>query len=121
MKWLNDKLVGLTRVFGGNGLDAPDEVRRLRTEQVRAAMLDALGFEAPEFALIARRIRHAKDIQALWYLRGDLMAVLAAKEGETAAGLRVGAISALFEGMLPRGLGARLSPLQELERSSSSL
>jgi hypothetical protein len=92
-----------------------------RIEGIRDCMLEALGAEAPEFAYIARRIRYAPDIQALWYLRGDLMAVLAAKEGETAAGRRIESISAMFAGLLPRGLGARNSPLKGLERSSSSL
>lgn len=121
MRWLNGKLRALARVLNGTSTGPPDEVRKARTEQIRAAMLEALGFEAPEFALITRRIRYARDVQGLWYLRGDLMAVLAAKEGETAAARRIHTISALFDGMLPRSLGARISPLRELEQSSSSL
>jgi hypothetical protein len=108
-------------VLIGDASQPPDSVMQDRIESIRDCMLEALGSEEPEFAYIARRIRYAPDIQALWYLRGDLMAVLAAKEGETAASRRIQSISAMFSGVLPRGLGARNSPLREMERASSTL
>jgi len=120
MNWLNSKLRDIVTVFMGNSFDPPNSGRKLRLEEIRMAMLEELGFDAPEFAPTSRRIQFAPDLQTLWYLRGDLMAVLAAKEGETAASRRIQTISAMFDGLLPRGLSTRNSPLMELERSSSS-
>ena len=51
------------------------------------------------------------DIQALWYLRGDLMAALAAMHGEVAARQKVAAVTQMFQGLLPNGLNSRPSPL----------
>jgi hypothetical protein len=120
MSWLQSKLRTMVGVLIGGPAAPPDSVMHDRIEGIRDCMLEALGSEAPEFAYIIRRIRYSPDIQSLWYLRGDLMAVLAAKEGEIAAARRIDSISAMFTGLLPRGLGARSSPLKELERSGSS-
>ena len=82
------------------------------TEDVREAMLDALGDDAPkQFPQITRRIRYASDIQSLWYLRGDLMATLATMNGEMAAREKIASISHMFQGLLPNGLSSRPSPL----------
>jgi len=71
-----------------------------------------LGEDGPtRFPQIIRRIRYADDIQALWYLRGDLMAALAALHGEAAARQRVASITDQFQGLLPRGQMSRPSPL----------
>ena len=57
-------------------------------------MLVVLGEAGPkQFPQITRRIRYASDIQALWYLRGDLMAALAAMHGELAAREKVASIT----------------------------
>lgn len=81
-------------------------------DQIQAAMLDAMGEAgAKRFAIVARRIQYAPDLQALWYLRGDLMAVLAALHGEAQAHATIQAISEQFEGLLPRGMSTRPSPL----------
>lgn len=63
------------------------------------------------FPQLARRIRYAIDVQALWYLRGDLMAVLAGRHGEAAAREKIDALAGMFEDLLPRGLKSRPSPL----------
>jgi hypothetical protein len=47
----------------------------------------------------------------LWYLRGDLMAALAAMHGEVAARQRIAAITAMFHGLVPESLNSRPSPL----------
>jgi len=50
-------------------------------------------------------------VQALWYLRGDLMSVLAGRHGEAAARAKLTAINEMFEQLLPEGLRSRPSPL----------
>ena len=82
------------------------------TEDIRESMLLVLGDEgSAEFPQITRRIRYANDIQALWYLRGDLMAALAAREGEVAARRKIQSVTQMFQGLLPSGLSSRASPL----------
>jgi hypothetical protein len=75
-------------------------------------MLAALGEAGSKhFPQITRRIRYANDVQALWYLRGDLMAALAAMHGEMAAREKVAGVTDMFRGLLPSGLNSRPSPL----------
>jgi hypothetical protein len=79
-------------------------------EDIREAML-VLIQEDTEHPHVKRRIRYALDVQALWYLRGDLMAVLAGSHGEVAAREKLTPINSMFEDLLPEGLRSRPSPL----------
>lgn len=79
---------------------------------IQESMLAALGQAgAKRFPMIVRRIQYANDLQALWYLRGDLMAALAGIHGELYARDIIQDISEQFQGLLPRGLSTRPSPL----------
>jgi len=101
-------------IFGllGSAPTPSDSVMEDGTEDIREAMLAALGEAgSTQFPAIVRRIRYADDIQALWYLRGDLMASLASLYGEVAARQRLASITAQFQGLLPRGQMSRPSPL----------
>lgn len=81
-------------------------------EDVRDSMLDALGEDSVKnFPQVTRRIRYATDIKDLWYLRGDLMAVLAQLHGEAIAREKISSINAQFQGLLPGGLSSRPSSL----------
>jgi hypothetical protein len=51
------------------------------------------------------------ELEDLWYLRGDLMAVLAGMYGELAARQKLESITKMFEYMLVPGLRSRPSPL----------
>ena len=80
--------------------------------EIQQAMLMALSQAgANRFPAVARRIRYAQDLQALWYLRGDLMAALAALHGEAQARESIQDLSEQFQGLLPKGLSTRPSPL----------
>ena len=82
------------------------------TEEIREAMLGVLGPAGQKsFPNVARRLRYANDVQALWYLRGDLMAALAALYSESVARERIAGITGQFQGLLPGGLNSRPSPL----------
>ena len=114
MHWLNPHLRSTLHALLGHPAPPSDSVLRVGLEEIRAAMLEALGdSSAFEFSHVSRRIRYAGDLQTLWYLRGDLMSVLAAREGENQARGKIQTVSCLFEGLLPRGLIARASPLVE--------
>ena len=83
------------------------------TETIRESMLAMVGdTEGSSFPHIARRIHYAVDVQALWYLRGDVMAVLASRYGEAVALERIQSLTEMFEDLLPQGLKSRPSPLR---------
>jgi hypothetical protein len=79
---------------------------------IQESMLAALGQAGlKSFPMVARRVQFADDLQALWYLRGDLMAALADLHGEAHARETIRNISDQFQGLLPKGLSTRPSPL----------
>lgn len=101
-------------VYGllGNPVAPSDSLLETGTEDIREAMLALLGDSGTkQFTNVTRRIRYANDIQALWYLRGDLMAALATTLGESAAREHVQEITLMFQGLLPGSLSSRPSPL----------
>ena len=82
-----------------------------RTEDIRQLMLDELGdYGEKKFPAVTRRIRYAQDIQALWYARSDVMAILANTHGETIAREKVARISGQFKGLIPKALTQRAGP-----------
>ena len=55
-------------------------------ENIRQAMLALTALDPGERAVfLARRIRYASDLQALWFMRGELMALLSRIYGEQVA------------------------------------
>ncbi len=56
---------------------------------------------------IAQRVRFADDLEALWYLRQDLLMALSAVDGEAAAQHQLTQINSLFKGRLPHTMGPR--------------
>lgn len=59
-------------------------------EDIRRAMLEILGDrEAETYPVVQLRVTYAADVQDLWYLRGDIMAAVAATEGEAIAKARL--------------------------------
>ena len=89
----------------------------LRIDDVREMMLSSIDtMEAGSSTRVAHRIRHAVDWEALWFLRGDLMLLLASSHGEYAALEKLDAISSVFEHLLPEGLRSRPSLLKSSPR-----
>jgi hypothetical protein len=75
-------------------------------------MLHVLGERgALSYPVVQLRVTYADDVQDLWYLRGDVMAAIAAMDGEVAARDQLAEVSAMFKGLLPSGLSSRASPL----------
>ena len=74
-----------------------------RQEEVRQAMLDAVAPPAQllRHAALVRKLLHADSIDALWYLRSDVMAALAGDHGEAAARRTLDALTRKFDGLLP--------------------
>ena len=112
MRWLKPNLRSSIYGLLGNPVAPSDSIMENGTEDIRESMLSALGDTGPkQFPQITRRIRYANDIQALWYLRGDLMAALASMHGELVARKKIASITAQFQGLLPGGMNSRPSPL----------
>lgn len=112
MRWLKPGLRSSIYGLLGNPMPPTDSMMENSTEEIREAMLEALGPSGQKsFPNVARRLRYANDIQALWYLRGDLMAALAALYSESVAREKLAGISGQFQGLLPGGLHSRPSPL----------
>ena len=112
MRWFKSGLRNSVYGLLGNPAAPSDSVLENRTEDIREAMLELLGEAGTkQFANVTRRIRYANDIQALWYLRGDLMAALSTTLGEAGARQQVQRITQMFQGMLPGSLNSRPSPL----------
>jgi hypothetical protein len=74
--------------------------------------------EEQKFLHVGRRIRYASEVMALWYLRGDLMALLASRHGEVRARQNLKEITGMFADMLPKGLRSRPSPLAARDGSN---
>jgi hypothetical protein len=112
MRWLKPNLRGSIYGLLGNPLPPSESVLDSGCEDIRESMLSVLGDTGVKhFPQVTRRIRYANDIQALWYLRGDLMGALAAMHGEAAARQKIASITHMFQGLLPGGLNSRPSPL----------
>jgi hypothetical protein len=112
MRWLKPNLRSSIYGLLGNPVTPSESILESGTEDIRESMLAVLGETGPKnFPQITRRIRYANDIQALWYLRGDLMAALASIHGEAAAREKISSLTAQFRGLLPNGLSSRPSPL----------
>ena len=88
-------------------------------DQIREAMLALSGAARGERAAgLTRRIRYATDLQSLWFMRGELMQLLAHDEGESAARDKVDELSSMFSDLLPTALRSRPSPLDTAYRNS---
>jgi hypothetical protein len=106
MRWIKPNLRNsIYSLLGGPPPPVSESTLESRTEEIRQAMLDVLGqVDTADLSSIQRRIRFASDIEALWYLRGDLMATLSAGQGELAARDQIGSLTLMFDGLLPHGL-----------------
>jgi len=112
MRWFKPNLKSIHALFGFGHPPVQDTVLDLGIEDIREAMLALLqGLDTSQHPQVERRIRYALDVLALWYLRGDLMALLASHYGEAGARERLDPISDMFRAMLPHGLRSRPSPL----------
>jgi hypothetical protein len=112
MRWFKGNLRNSIYGLLGNPVIPSDSVIETGIEDIREAMLALLEQAGPkQFANVTRRVRYANDVQALWYLRGDVLAALASTQGEAAARQKVQQVTAMFQGLLPGSLNSRPSPL----------
>lgn len=96
------------------GESAPDLNPESRIRDIRQAMLDCLAGlgKSHELTRVWARILYAADIQALWYLRAEMMTLLASLLGESAAHSHLFAITNKFNGLLPAAQKSRPNRLR---------
>ena len=112
MRWFKGSIRQSIYGLLGNPVLPSESVLETGTEDIREAMLALLhAAGGREFANVTRRVRYANDVQALWYLRGDLLAALATVHGEMEARQKVQRVTQMFRGLLPGSLNSRPSPL----------
>ena len=111
MSWKSSKFVtSFLSLFG----EAPSaQSSAVRVQEIRQAMLDCFQGtpSCPDQAQIWRRVLYAPDIQSLWYLRSDILILLAHHLGENEAHARLDRVTALFAGLLPAAQKPRVSRL----------
>ena len=114
MRWAKPSLRhGVHSLLGKSGASIAVD-RDARLESLRDAMLECIDARhatgMTPFAQMFTRIRHSNSAEDLWYLRGDLMALLSSIHGEALAREKVDALTPLFEGLLPPGLSRTRRP-----------
>jgi len=122
MRWFKPNLrSSVSALFSSGHPSVPSESAQedVGIEDIRTSMLALIGdIEEQKFLHVGRRIRYASEIMGLWYLRGDLMALLASRHGEVQARANLKTITDMFEDMLPKGLRSRPSPLASRDGSN---
>jgi hypothetical protein len=107
MSWKRSKIT--SSLMSLLGEHAPDSSVQNSMQDIRQAMLetmDDLSWSLQK-SEIRMRVLYAPDIQALWYLRADLMTLLADPLGESAAKAQLLIITNMFTGLLPAAQKSR--------------
>jgi hypothetical protein len=101
MRWFKPNLRGsIYAIFSASSPPSTTEAVSITIEDIRHCMLQL-------------------DVQALWFLRGDLVGLLASTLGEAAALEKIDVVSDLFESLLPQGMRSRPSPLNGLSKDAA--
>ena len=111
MSWKRSKIASsLMSLFAES---APDPVPNERLQDIRQSMLDCLTLlnHSTQTSHTVARVIRAPDLQALWYLRADVMTLLASLVGEAQASAQLRPITNMFVGLLPAAQKARPSRL----------
>ena len=79
-----------------------------RAGEIRVAMLNMLRLHTGHaVSRVAQRVQFADDLEALWYLRQDVMTALSDFDSEGAARRQMKQINSMFRGRLPDAMGPR--------------
>lgn len=93
------------------------EIDEAEYQRIQQGMLTSLGSPiAPMDDELYTQISMAEDLEALWYLRSDLMQVLCIRHGERHARNQMESISAQFERHLPAGIRTSRRQIRSRQR-----
>lgn len=91
---IRDSILGL---LGAGSPDAGTPMAEpARKAMLELLLLEGMGMEEAGHLALLRRVRYARDLEALWYLRTELVLALACQHGERVARERVNALSLYF-------------------------
>jgi hypothetical protein len=95
-------------LLGQAEAEAPEAVLERVRQAMAVALVEQLGQDGFEIML---RVRFARDIESLWYLRPDIMNAIATHQGEAAARSCMDGLTALFRGHHPGAASSRFGTL----------
>lgn len=108
MRWLKPNLVTSLYALLGHTSEPSLDHLSSAVDRIRDAMVALLGEQGQtDHPWLARRLRHATELQTLWYARSDLLSARAAICGEARARREVEEITRLFNGLVPSSLKTR--------------
>jgi hypothetical protein len=117
MSWFHAKLRSSFSALLGGSAPATAPIGEVSLEDIRQTMAELARQDTSDrSAKLQRRIRYASDVEALWFMRGELMGLLARGRGESAALEEIDRLSDMFSELLPQGLRSRPSPLSGSQR-----
>jgi hypothetical protein len=71
-------------------------------------MIKAMGPAGHDlYPAVRRKLTFAADLLELWYLRPELMMVIARMHGQSVAEQKIAKITTMFEGLMPKGMSGR--------------
>lgn len=91
---IRDSLLGWLGVSSTSS-DAPT-AERARKAMLELLLFEGMGMVESEHLALLGRIRYARDLEALWFLRPELVSALAAQLGERVARARVNGLAGYF-------------------------
>ena len=106
---IKDSLLGWLGVAGESAHAADTD--RARNAMLELLLFDGMGMDQAQHLALLGRIRYARDLEALWYLRPELVSALAAQCGERLARERVNELAALFGARAKAGSSPRSNSL----------
>ena len=111
MSWIPSSFKSsMAALLSGSGQDESQSAYQV--DDIRQSMLNALDQDAwGTYSYLEHRILFGSTLMDLWFLRSDLMHAISNVRGESVASKIIRDISAMFEGLLPKGLSSRPSPL----------
>ncbi len=93
---IRDSLLGW---LGASPSDTVPTVEQARHAMLELLLFECMGMDEAAHLALLRRIRYARDLEALWYLRPELVQALAVQHGERVARSRVNGLCGFFEGL----------------------
>jgi len=114
MNWKTSKFASSMLSILRSGDSVLDAKLDHRVEDIRQAMLECLREVLPSEELdhIRARVMYGADVQSLWYVRSDIMALLAGTHGEAVAQAQMSALTDMFRGLVPAGMHSRPAGLR---------
>ena len=114
MNWKTSKFASSMLSILRSGDSVLDSKLDHRVEDIRQAMMESLRdvVGSDELDHIRARVLYGADVQSLWYVRSDIMGLLAGTYGEAVAQEKMTLLTDMFRGLVPSGMHSRPAGLR---------